>query len=157
MILKPPQGCSIHPLRFARPSAVNDTPQAWAKLERDYVKFLRELREAVWCFGAARVEQDVHRIIKGRQGRTPDQKLNALLFKEHDLRKAKGQVKNKGKVNLTELVREVRKKHHLRTVKEDSLRTQVRRLLKTREREIREKAEHERKLRRRSLVGSGTK
>jgi hypothetical protein len=150
-ILKPPQSCSLVPIRFARASFVNDTPEAWAKLERDYQQFLRELREAVWCFGAARIEQDVHDIIKGRQGRTPDEELNRQLLHEYDLRAAKG------KMNLTEFAREFRKKHHLRTVKDDSVRRQLMRLLKTRERETRKRVEHERKLWRPSLIGSGTK
>jgi hypothetical protein len=151
MILKPPQWCSIHPIRFALPSDVNDTPQVWAKLERDYQQFLRELREAVRCFGAERIEQDVHDIVKGRQGRTANEERNKLLLAGYDARAAKGKVK------LIEHGRGVREKHHLRTVKDDSVTRQWRRLLKIRERQSREKAEHDRKLRRPSLVGSGTK
>jgi hypothetical protein len=85
MIVKPPPGwCSIYPIRFARPSVINDTPQARAKLERDYRKFLRELQEAVQCFGPDRLEQDLRDLIKGQQGRTPDAPLNALLLDEWD-------------------------------------------------------------------------
>jgi hypothetical protein len=163
MIVKlPPEWCSIYPVRFARPSVVNDTPEAWAKLEPDYVKFLRELREAVWCFGAERVDRDLHDIITGRQGRTPDKdlntldKLNALLVAEHDARKANGLVNKKGQVNLMKLAREFRKEHHLR-VKVRSVRTRLTRALKDREQQVREKAEFDRKLRKPSLVGSGTK
>jgi hypothetical protein len=152
----PPELYSIYPVRFARPSGINNTPEAWAKLERDYRKFLRELREAVWCFGAERLEQDLHDIITGRQGRTSDEEFNELLVKEHDLRKAKGQVNNKGQVNLTELARVIRKQHHLK-IKVHSLTKRLARALDARERRVREKAEFDRQMRKPSIVGSGTK
>ena len=138
----------IYQVRFAQPSVVNDTPEAWAKLERDYVKFLRELREAVCCFEAARVEQDVHNIVKGRPGNTPKKQRNAHLLAEYDARAAKGPV------NKSKLAREYRKKHGLR-IKDDSLRKQLDRLLEARD-EIREKAEQEPKLRWPSLIWNGT-
>jgi hypothetical protein len=81
MILKRPQW--YYPVRFARPSDFNDTPQAWAKLERDYRKFLRELGEAVRCFGAEKVGRDLHEIIKGRQGNTPKEKRNARILAKY--------------------------------------------------------------------------
>ena len=151
MIVKlPPGWCSIYPVRFARPSVVNDTPQAWAKLERDYRKFLRELQEAVECFGADRVERDLHDIIKGRQGRTPDEEFDTLLVKEHDLRRAKG------KVNKTKFAREFGRQRHLK-IKVRSLVKRLDRALDARERRIREKAEFDRMLRKPSVVGSETK
>jgi hypothetical protein len=150
MILKPPRLCSLVPIRFVPPSLVNDTPKAWAKLERDYQQFLRELGEAVRCFGAERVKRDVHGIIKGRQGRTANEERNRLLLAGYDARA-------KGKVKLIEAARGVREKHHLRTVKDDSVTRQWRRLLKIRERQSREKAEFDRRLRKPSVVGSGTK
>jgi hypothetical protein len=160
MIVKPPQWCSLLPIRFARPSFANDTPEAWAKLEQDYRKLLRELQEAAQCFGAARVEQDVHDIIKGRQGRTPDElnalELNALLLAEHDARAAKGLVNKKGQVDKRALASQFRKKHRLR-VKVESVTRRLDRALDAREREIREKAEFDRKLRKPSIVGSETK
>jgi hypothetical protein len=149
--LKPPQWCSSHPIRFVLPSHGLDGTQALTKLERDYQQFLRELREAVVCFGAARVKQDVQDIIKGRQGNTPDEERNTLLLAEYDLQAANG------KVNVSKLARDFRKKHHLRTVKANSLRTQVTRLLETREWEIRKKAESDRMLRKPSVAGSATK
>jgi hypothetical protein len=146
MIVKwPPELYSIHPVRFARPNAINNTPQAWAKLERDYQKFLRELREAVWCFGAERLEQDLHNIITGRQGRTSDEEFDGRLLKEHDLRAAKG------KVNKTEFACEFRRQRHLK-IKVRSLVKRLDRALDARERRIREKAEFDRQMR-----GSGTK
>ena len=150
MIVKPPPWSSFHPVRFVRPSVINDTPEAWAKLERDYRKFLRELREAVECFGTARVEQDVHDMIKGQQGRTPDEKVKALLLAEHDLQAAKG------KVNKTKLAREFRKEHGLK-IKVWSVRRRLDRALEDRERQVRAKAEFDRKLRQPSIVGSETK
>ena len=160
MILKFPQWCSLVPIRFARTSVVNDTPQARAKLARDYQKFLRELREAVECFGAERVKQDVHDIITGRQGRTPDQDgLNTLLLDEYDSRdsrKAKGQVNNKGQVNKLKLAREFCKTHGLK-IKVNSVKRRLDRALDDRKRQVREQAEFDGKLQKPSLIGSGTK
>jgi hypothetical protein len=151
MIVKvPPEWYSIYPVRFSRPSVINDTPQAWTKLKQDYRKFLRELQEAVECFGADRVERDLHDIIKGRQGRTPDEEFDTLLVKEHDLRRAKG------KVNKTEFAREFRRQRHLK-IKVRSLVKRLDRALEARERRIREKAEFDRMLRKPSVVGSETK
>jgi hypothetical protein len=130
-------------------------PQVWAELERDYVKFLRELREAILCFGADRVEQDVRDIIKGQQGNTPDEELNGLLLAEYDARAVKGEVE------LAELVREFREKppkllrKYLRTVKDDSVRRRMARLLEAREQEDKEKAALD-LMRRPSLVGGRT-
>src|SRR5215469_6063208 len=154
MILKFPQRCSLVPIRFARTSVVNDTPQARAKLARDYQKFLRELREAVECFGAERVKQDVHDIITGRQDRTPDQDgLNTLLLDEYDsrdLRKAKGQV------NKLNLAREFCKTHGLK-IKVNSVKRRLDRALDDRKRQVREQAEFDGKLQKPSVIGSGTK
>jgi hypothetical protein len=147
---------SIYPVRFARPSVVNDTPDAWAKLERDYrQQFLRELHEAVQCFGAERVERDLHGITKGRQGRIPD-KYDALLLKEHDSRRAKGQANNKGQVNLSKLAREFRKEHHLHA-KADSVRRRLTRALGDRDKQAQRDREFQEALREPSIVGSGTK
>jgi hypothetical protein len=140
MIVKPPPVCSIYPVRFARPSVINDTLEAWAKLERDYRKFLQEMREAVDCFGAQRLERDLHDIIKGQRGRTPDQKLDALLLQEHDLRAAKG------KVNYSKLARGFHEKHHLHHVKVEAVRKRLIRALDDRERQVTEKAEFDKKL-----------
>jgi hypothetical protein len=154
MILKFPQWCSLVPIRFDRTSVVNDTPQARAKLARDYQKFLRELREAVVCFGAERVEQDVHDIITGRQGRTPDQDgLNTLLLDEYDSRDSR---KAKGQVNKLKLAREFCKTHGLK-IKVNSVKRRLDRALDDRKRQVREQAEFDGKLRKPSLIGSGTK
>jgi hypothetical protein len=141
---------SPYPIRFARPSIVNDTPEAWAKLERDYWRFLRELNEAVRCFGAERVERDLHNITKGRQGRTPDEKLNGQLLKEYDLRAAKG------KVNVSELLRDFRDKYHLK-VTIGALRNRLGRVSDAREQQVREQAEFDRMMQKPSIVGSCTK
>jgi hypothetical protein len=76
------------PLRYP-PSLLNDSPQARARFRRDYRVFLRE---AVQYLGAAAVAQDLHDIIKGQQGRAPDEKLNALLLAQYAAATAKGPV-----------------------------------------------------------------
>jgi hypothetical protein len=141
-----------YPVRFVRPSIVNDTPEAWAKLERDYRQLLRELREAVDCFGAERVERDLHAITKGRQGRTPDedlngQQLNRQLLEEYDLRAAEGEV------NVSALARDFRNEHHLE-VTIGAIRKRLERALDAREQQIREQAEFDRMIREPSIVGT---
>jgi hypothetical protein len=154
MIVKPPPAWySIYPLRFARPSVVNDTPQAWAKLEQDYRKFLRELQEAVQCFGADRVERDLHDILKGRQGNTPDEERNTLILAEYDLRA------RKGRVNKSELARDLARPHE----QPKSVRRQLLRLLEAREQQAKRKAQGDREFQEalqrlgKTLLGSVTK
>jgi hypothetical protein len=69
------------PLTFATPSVVNDTPQARAKVERDYKEIVQEM---VWYRGAERVRELNAEVAIARRGRTPDERLNKLLLDEWD-------------------------------------------------------------------------
>jgi hypothetical protein len=67
------------PLTFATPSLINDTDEARAKVERDYKEIVRE---AVRYLGAKRVKQLNKEVAIARRGRTPDERLNALVIAE---------------------------------------------------------------------------
>ena len=69
------------PLTFATPSVVNDTPQARAKVERDYKEIVQEV---VRYLGAERVRELNAEVAIARRGRTPDERLNKLLLDEWD-------------------------------------------------------------------------
>ena len=69
------------PLTFATPSVVNDTPQARAKVERDYKEIVQEV---VRYLGAERVRELNAEVAIARRGRTPDEHLNKLLLDEWD-------------------------------------------------------------------------
>jgi len=69
------------PLTFATPSVVNDTPQARAKVERDYKEIVQEV---VRYLGAERVRELNAEVAIARRGRTPDERLNRLLLDEWD-------------------------------------------------------------------------
>jgi hypothetical protein len=138
------------PLRYP-PSFLNDSPQARARFRQDYRVFLRE---AVQYLGAAEVGRDLHDIIKGRQGRIPDEERNALILAEYYSREAKGFVDKKGRVNRNKLAREFVEEHGEEF---EAVRRQLNRLLNALER----KAGRDRKLKaalqRPSLLGTVTK
>jgi hypothetical protein len=69
------------PLTFATPSVVNDTPQARAKVERDYKEIVRE---AVRYFGPKRVKELNKEVAIKRRGNTPKRALNDLVGAEWD-------------------------------------------------------------------------
>jgi len=69
------------PLTFATPSVVSDTPQARAKVERDYKEIVQEV---VRYLGAERVRELNAEVAIARRGRTPDERLNKLLLDEWD-------------------------------------------------------------------------
>jgi hypothetical protein len=150
MIVKPPpEWYSIYPVRFSRPSVVNDTPQAWAKLEQDYRNFLRELQEAVGCFGAERVERDLRDIIKGPQVRAPDEEFNSLLLAQYDAAAAKGPV------DIPEFSRGFYQTHPLGQSAK-AIEKRLRRLLKAQKREAERQRKLLTKLKRPSLLNEGT-
>jgi hypothetical protein len=150
MIVKvPPEWYSIYPVRFSRPSVINDTPQAWAKLKQDYRKFLRELQEAVGCFGAERVERDLRDIIKVQRGRTPDAPLNELLLGEYAAAVAKGPV------DISNFSKAFFKRHG-RSQSAQAVEKRLRRLLKAQEREAERQRKLLAKLKRPSLLNKGT-
>jgi hypothetical protein len=69
------------PLAFATPSVVNDTPQARAKVERDYKEIVREL---VRYLGPERVTELNKEVAIARRGNKPKRALNELLLTEWD-------------------------------------------------------------------------
>jgi hypothetical protein len=93
------------------------------------------LREAVQYLGAQEVERDLHDIITGRQGNTPDEERNALILAEYDSRA------RKGPVNKSELARDLARPHE----QPKSVRKQLLRLLEAREQQAKRKALKDRK------------
>ena len=126
------------PLRYP-PSLLNDSPQARARFRRDYRVFLRE---AVQYLGAETVEEDLHDIIKGQQGRTPDKKLNTLLLTEWDAAVAEDPT-----VTRTEVAKDCYERYRQQSVR--AVEKRLTRALQDRERKAQareRKAERERKL-----------
>jgi hypothetical protein len=69
------------PVTFATPSIVNDTPQAHAKVERDYKKIVEE---AVRYLGPERVAELNKEVAIARRDNRPDKPLNELVLAEWD-------------------------------------------------------------------------
>jgi len=143
----------MRPLTFAPPSAINDTPQARAKVERDAKVILRDMER---YFGREKFKELVQEISKGGQGNTPDEERNALILSEW----------RKNPVNKSKFARDFCKNHleegnGPRAVRK--VRQQLNRLLDIEEQQAKKKAEWEREFqeavryRGKSLLGGDTK
>jgi hypothetical protein len=69
------------PLTFATPSVVSDTPEARAKVERDYKEIVRGV---VRYLGPKRVAELNKEIAMARRGNKPNRSLNDLVLAEWD-------------------------------------------------------------------------
>jgi hypothetical protein len=69
----------MRPLTFARPSIVNDTPEARARTEREALVILREMER---YFGRKKFKKLVQEVTKGGQGNTPKNERNARILAE---------------------------------------------------------------------------
>ena len=110
------------PLTFATPSLVNDTPEARAKVERDYKKIVRE---AVRYLGPKRVAELNKEVAIARRGRTPDKPLNELLLAKYDV------AASDGPVDIPRFSEEFYKAHRLQSPK--AVEKRLKRQLKTQE------------------------
>jgi hypothetical protein len=156
MIVKPPLWLAVprmRPLTFAPPSAINDTPEARAKMEREAKVILREME---WYFGREKFKELVQEICKGGQGNTPKDKRNARILAEWK------ECPHKNRSKFAREYCETHPEEGSGRKAPQKVRGQLNRLLKDERREAKEHAEREREFRevarsRGSLIGSGTK
>jgi hypothetical protein len=136
-------------LTFAIPSLVSDTPEARARLRRDFKKLVRRLDRYL---EPGEVEQIVHEATVGQKGNTPKEKRNVLILSEW----------KKDPVNKSKFARNFCKNYPKEG--DDSkairkVRQQLNRLLDIEERQAKERAEWEREFqeavryRGKSLIG----
>jgi hypothetical protein len=137
-------------LTFATPSAVNDTPEARAKVERDYKEILRE---AYRYSGPERVRELNKEVAIERRGNTPNKPLNERLLAEHDVAAADGLVE------IPEFSEAFYEKYPQQAHSAAAVRVRLRRLLKAREKARDMDRELKARLQCPSLVGEagGTK
>jgi hypothetical protein len=132
------------PVTFATPSIVNDTPQAHAKVERDYKKIVEE---AVRYLGPERVAELNKEVAIARRGNRPDKPLNELVLAEWDAAPVK---------DRTEFSETFYRKHPQQAHSVGAVRKRLGRLLKAREQARNRDRKLQAALQRPSLVSEAT-
>jgi hypothetical protein len=115
---------------FVTPTLITDSPEARAKIKREFKEIVRE---AVWYLGAVEVAETLHELTVGQRGDKPDEQRNKRILAERDAASS---------VTQEIFARNFCQKYLGETV--EAVKRQLRRLLKARRQKAEEKAQLDR-------------